>query len=439
MALKIGSRSRTIWYPQRIVGADPSPAVGYVVPLSAESTLSPGQTPIEAPVFMGARRPFGSVPSEITVNGGNPIGMEFEFAGVLLKLLTGASAPPILMNDGRYLHYFPWDFPGYFEQQDEFPGNDGVTAVTRLTDCMLNTVKLAYAVAGPAQFDTTAMGTGAEVTSDDMTADLGGTKNDYGYAGVSYFNGYAILDNVKLASVTAFDLTLGNDVQRLGLAFNEGIGEIYDGIPVSEGNLSLKMENLGYYNKAVSQLYFLLECMWANGGLSTADKFFLAQMPQAKFFRKRPGAGGKQAKQVGQPFRIEIPDLTADGDNAMAPFMFSAKGPFTIPPATDNTVDIVVDGGSPITKTLTAGSRTAAQIVADLGSIAGATADVWPSNVSGIGSRIRIRSNTKGVNGSIAISAGLSRDALGFMDNNDAGYAPAHAHLFLLNAHSTQY
>jgi hypothetical protein len=295
----------------------------------------------------------------------------------------------------------------------------------RSSGIRINSMGFTQEVAGFGRYTMNLMGSGRE-----LQTSLDPTPTDDGFEAASYFNGSISKNGLALSSATAFSLTLGNAVSRQEALFNQGIASgINPGNFTIEGNLGLIYEDLDFYNQAVNEDIITLECMWTNKPIDLATSWLRVLINAARLSRGTPRMGGNAGLTVTQRFRGQKPLL------GFLPEVFSSVGPFNIVGPAIN-LGIKVDGGGTITKVLTAGAtRTAAQVVADIGSIAGGVAEVWNG-------RVRIKSSTPGALGSIAIDttvANSAHAALGFDAVVRTGYPPTACVVEWFNGLSTDY
>lgn len=447
MAQYKGSRSRVLLYPETALGQDPGAPVGYVIPLTAQTQGAQAtQARVEAPIFMGNRLPFSSILGMCSAQGTYPIGLDRKFIGVLLKMMTGASVAPAanFAGTGKYLHYFQiiGNDPLSFQLQSEYQESPGV--FRRGRGYRAGTMKYGFSASGPVTYGLDVMGIGDEVYTD-----LAGTKTDYGYAAMSYFNGMLKKGSTILGTVTGFNWGPGNNLTRQDVAFNGGLA--YDtiaGNAILQGDLTLIFETAGglaaFYNDALNDSQVTLECAWTDLPLSLWTEGLFMRIPLVKFSRGPIPVGGIQGLTLQQTMRAEY-DPTATGICAAPGFIISNLGPWTVPSPAN--LGFKVDGGGTVTKALTAGSgRTATQIVADLnasGGIAGATAEVFPDTAAGgVGQHFRVRTNTNGTGGSIQCDTSVANSQhtlVGFSNTVFTGKAPDAWHSWVINSLSAQY
>jgi len=464
MAVRKGSRSRVILYPETTLGVDPGAPVGVVLPLNASTAgVSPTQARLDAPVWMGNRLPFSSILGMKTATGNYPVGLEFTAFGWLLKMFTGASVAPLQNTggaSGAYAHYFQMlgNDPLPFQLQHEYleagasTQFSGVPAIKRSRGVRGNGLKWAFSPSGPVVVGFDAMGTGDEVFTD-----LGGTKNDYGYAGKSYFNGMLVKKTPAfpagqiLANVSGFNYAPSNNLSRVDVAFNDGLAnDEIAGNTILSGDMTLLFrtdDDLQFYNEALNDNICSLVCLWADLPLDQCVNFLEVTIPLVKFSRGAINVGGPSALSLMQTFRGEY-DSTATGQCALAPFVLTKV---MIPPTgitvpNPSNLGFKIDGGATVTKALTPGSNyTATQLLTDLsatGGITGCTIDGYPQKPSGAYGHVRLRSNTKGTGGSIQCDTTVANSAhalFGFNNTVYTGKAPDFQHVFLVNQQSTTY
>lgn len=464
MAVRKGSRSRVILYPETTLGVDPGSPVGVVLPLNASTAgVSPTQARLDAPVWMGNRLPFSSILGMKTATGSYPIGLEFLTFGTILKMFCGASVAPVNLAGGAsgvYAHYFQMlgNDPLPFQLQHEYleaGGSSqfsGVPAIKRSRGCRANNMRFSFSPSGPVVYNFDAMGIG-----DEAFTDLGGTKTDNGYTGKSYFNGMLVKKTPAfpagqvIAHCTGFNWNPGNNLSRVDVAFNDGLAtDEIAGNSSLTGDLTLLFrtdEDLQFYNEALNDNICSLVCVWADLPLDQCTSFLEITIPLVKFSRGPINVGGAAALSLQQTFRGEY-DPTAAGQCALAPFVltkaFATPSGITVP--SPSNLGFKIDGGGTVTKALTPGSNyTPLSLLTDLsasGGISGATIDGYPQKASGAYNHVRVRSNTKGPTGSVQVDTTVANSAhalFGFNNTSYVGKAPDWMHVWLLNSQSTQY
>lgn len=437
MTQRLGSKSRALMYEESTPEQDPGAPVGYVLDTSARTDFAISRERIMAEIYRGNRQPFGSILGMVRAQGGIPQGLEYRTVGRVMKVMQGGTSGAPVATGGGYLHYIPLSstlIPGTMQVQYEWLETPAIYA--RAKAVKVNAMRFAFQPAGVCTYALDLMATGK-----DAYTDLAGTKNEEAYVGQSYFNGFLELNAVSQAGVTNFSLALSNDLSREDVCFRNGLaGAINPGIAGAVGDLEMMFEDLNYLNQAIANSPLPLEMMWANAPMASATQFLYIVLPQTVFDQGPLGVGGREGLRLPQAYRAEFPDSSASGANALPAFAFSNKETFNIG-ASSFQLGIKIDGGGTITKVLTQGAtRTAAQVVADIGAVTGGSADVWPKDALGAGGRVRIRTNTKGVGGSVQIDTGVANSAhtaLGFDGTVRTGKAPSAYHAFLFNDIST--
>lgn len=418
---------------------------GFILPIDGPDTFFSTAPLQEAPVFMG---PPGEapdeVPGEINASGVTGLGLEFNIIGFLLKAFFGSSVAPVA-TAGGFLHYFPLVAPPSTVQlQKEWL--DGTPQYMRNKGVYLDTLTLPTSTSGAQKAQPNWMGYGDELNTatDGSAANLGGTKTNLGYAATSSFYGSLYYNGVSLATVVSFPPALTRKISRQSVAYNGGIaGALNAGLVRASGPLELMYttsRNLQDYDDAIQGRKLPIEVVWADQRLQSVGAFLYLALPQVTMERRGPAVGGEVGFTFPQTFKLRF-DLT---NSALAAFILSGLGPFTFVGGTSDTLGVKIDGGStqPISM-VTSGPQTAAQVAATInGTLTGGVAEVFPGSAAGVGGRLRIKSNTKGPNGSVQVITGTTHSAhtvLGFDGVTRAGKAATSMHAFLFNGRNLQY
>lgn len=419
---------------------------GFIMPIDGADTYFTAQPLQEAPTFTG---PPGEapdeVPGEITASGGMRLNLDFIFSGHVAKAFTGGSTVPVA-TAGAYMHYFPLAVPPLSGcvQKEWLDGT--IAEYLRIAGTFVDTWTLPTSTSGAQKSQLALMGYGIEynTATDGSLANLGGTKTRPAYKATSSFYGSLYQNNTSLATVVNFPPALSRKMSRQSVAFNGGIaGSINAGLPRAQGALELiydKSRNLADYDLAVQATPVEIGVVWADRKLTSINAFLYLALPYVILERRGPAAGGEQGFTFPQNFKLAF-DPTA---SQMPGFVVSANGPWTFVAATTDKLGIKIDGGGTQTITLTTGSsQTAKQVCATINAtLTGGVAEVFPGDAGGVGGRFRIRTNTRGTSGSVAIDTTVTHSAhsmLGFDSVVRAGKAASSMHVYLLNSQSLQY
>lgn len=401
---RLGSLSRLCIIPETSWNQDPGAPVSHVLPLSGQGGFKTDQALIEAPIFTGTRFPFGVVTGNTTAAGRIPLQLEFNTMARIFRRFFGSggySRP----GSGK-LHRFkiPTDNSGPESFQLEAQFLEATPVYVRAKGCYAGSIGLQYSTEGVAGYDLEVMGSGAEAYTT-----LDATPEDDGYSAVSYFNGFAKLNQLGLVGLTEFSANLDGGLSRQDVAFNGGIaGGINSGAINARGRLGLTFRTTGagaeddlyYYMLAVNNTEVEIECVWTDLPPDIATKFLRFRGIATRFSRSAPQPGGAAGLIIGQDWQI-IRSTAAD----IKPEIFGTiLGPYNIGAATDQFA-AKIDGVAK-TVTLTNGAaRTAAQIVAELNAdapfFAVAEADVFLG-------RVRIKSRTAGTGGSVQFDTAVA-------------------------------
>lgn len=422
-----GIKTRQIFYPERSgFGIDPSPAVGYLMPLADEAGFGTSDSLVRAPIFKGTRKPDGVVNGMITAEGENPYGMEFRTFPRVLREFFGVGGYVRPGGGSTSLHkmFIPIDPDaemGSCQIQEE--SRETPTQYIRNRGVRPGTINLSYANEGVARWGGGFMGSGDEVRTN-----LGGTVNDEGYKAVSYFNGHARLNGYYLVGMTDFSLSLDGGLSRADAAFRGGVAASinYGAINVT-GRLGLMFStagsapenNLNFYDMAVNQTPVPLEVMYTDAPPAISDSWCRIILAATRFSRRGFRPGGAAGKLITQDYQL-IDDASAD----IAAEKFSInRGPYTL--TTNNKLGIKVNGGATIPITLGTASTTITLAAA----IAAINANVTFSNLAiaeEFNGRIMLRTIGKGSNYSIQIDTAQTDSAhsiLGFDGVAFTGYS----------------
>jgi hypothetical protein len=281
-----------------------------------------------------------------------------------------------------------------------------------------------YSQNGGATYTVNVMGNGDEA----RTAIAAGAQTEYPFSAVSYFNGYAKINNLSLVGMTDFSMSFENNLTRIDTAFNNGIASgIVAGLMDATGSLGLIMgvaagadpeDTMNFYDMAVNQTDIPIEVLYANGPVATATQWCRIRA-YVRFSRKSWKPGGAAGIMITQDFQL-IPTLSADWSAEI----FNDKvggSTFALVLDVNDQLGIKVDGGATQVVTFTAGAAvTAAALIAEINTqTTGCTADVWNG-------RIRIKSDTTGSTSSLEIdstTAETCHTTLGFLaDTEITGY-----------------
>lgn len=215
-------------------------------------------------------------------------------------------------------------------------------------------------------------GSGATATS------TVGAITDEGYKAVNYFNGYIKKNGISLATVTAFSLSLKNNLSRQDAAFQGGMAAgINAGLGDVSGNLGIIFtieDGFAYYDNAINFDDVTIECMWTDKPLQVGPtKWIRFIMPVNKISRATVNVGGAAGQTNAQTFMAEVAGGTISAEiygTAVLP-----TGTTVTVPAASN-LGIKTNGGGTQTISITAGARTLDQIVTEVAAtLTGGTVD----------------------------------------------------------------
>jgi hypothetical protein len=425
---RIGTASKLIAYLEDTYDADPGSPVGYVIPLSQLSAFNDSQARVEVPAYTGSREAASSVLGIIESKGDFETNMEFEAIGVILKAFVGNSG--YAHDSGSHIHNFLSGFtPGSLQLQKVW--TEPTAQFIRHRGVRVDSMAFTYQPQGPSKYKPSFMGLG-----DIAQTDLSGTVNSPCFQAVSYFNGFLKLDGTTLATVTAFDVTLANQLSRQEVAFNGGVaGAVNAGLNKLTGNLSLLFDttdNLTFYNETVADHQFTLECLWADQGgssLASATKWLRMRFPKVKIMRPSINVGGNAGLVQACQYMIEF-----DCSSGFEAFVLgTVKGPYTITMGSNDQLKVVIDGGSPQTVTIPPATYAdAVALAAAVPTITGATVDAF----NGF---LRITSTATSPSASIVDVQTVANDcytAVGLATGAHDGFG-AHSFLVELNSPKT--
>lgn len=397
---RLGSSSRAVFYPETTWNEDPGTPVGYVMPLRDQSGFGSSDSLIEAPIFTGNALPFGVINGLVNAEGAFPLALEFITIGHFLKTYFGSDGYARPGGGTTSLHHWfiptaSGAVPGSAQVQSSF--QETTAQHIRNKGCRVGGFSFSQDIAGAVSYSMDMIGSGKEATTD-----LGGTVTDNGYSAASYFNGKLKKGSTSLASLAQFSLALACGLSRQDVAFNDGYaGAINQGIHSAKGRLELLFgDDLSFYNEAVNQNEVSLDCLWANGPLSSATRWLRVQMPTVRFARTAPRPGGSAGLLIGQDYMM----IRSDNADVAAEAFGPTLGTYNVTLTTD-VLGVKIDGGATISTTLTASAtKTAAQVVAELQANGSLTA---VADVDEFNGRVRITSKTKGSSSSVQIDTAV--------------------------------
>lgn len=407
MAQRSGTESFLVWYDQPTEDTDPV-TEGYVFPLSAAESYEPAARPLlEVPLWRGnPSEVHAALQGTFNAAGDVPVNLDARFAGRWLKTTLGVGAYSKTAfgaaADARYRHRFGLSAARFATL--EKVSSETPALFHRASNVKINSFSLAGAQQGPAVASLNWMGKGDEVFTQ-----IDATPTRDSFQALSYLDGQIIKGSTVLARVvSSYDFIFNRNLQPTDAFFSAKKAGIPSGQASISGNLGLIFENYDFYNEALNANQLYQEVIYANAPMDSTpgpDMWFRCIKPLTLFGKSSWKAGGAAGILVTQPYRV-VPIPTPGG---VAGEVMSSRGPFTI---TGPNVDlgIKVNGGGTITKTLTTGTRTAAQIDTDIGAVTGGYADVFAN-------RVRIGTSTLGSTGSIAIDTTIGNSAhasLGF-------------------------
>ncbi len=346
--LRLGPRTRTVWYPETTEGADPSPVYGWVMPLSGEAGFSDTQPRVAAPFFTGSTEAEASVLGLIADAGDDPINRDFVFDGHMERALFGDGYAHVATTD---LHeFYSGGTPRTGQVQEEWL--QSVAQYKRHRNVGVGKIQDTFATNGPAVYRVTLIGLGDVLnTADDGgSANLGGTITASTEQPSNYFFGRLILDGVAIGKITAFDLTRDIQLKSVPVGFNDGKG---GGLAYGKLKASVKMtilfntvDNLARYQKAKADGVFTLECLWANlggTGLSLGTRWKRMIMKKVKLPRPKITMGGNNETTEQFDGMIEFDPV---GGGRGGELIGSVKAPVTVVVNSNDVVSLKVDGNT---------------------------------------------------------------------------------------------
>jgi hypothetical protein len=414
-----GVKTRQVMYaePDAAPGTNPGSPVGYILPLADESGFGTEQGRIQAPVFKGKRKPYGSVLGNINAAGEAPYGLEFRTFLRVLRQFVGPNGYTRPGGGTTSLHriFTPTvddSSPGSVQIEDQ--SLETPVQYIRNRYVRPGSINLSYANEGVARYGVSWMGIG-----DELRTSLAGTVNDEGYKAVSFFNGYAKLNGYYLVGMSDFAITFDGGLSRGDAAFRGGIAASVDfGVINISGRLALMFatngaapeNNLNFYDMAVNNQAIPLEVIWTDTNETLSDSWCRIIIPGTKFSRRGFRPGGAAGKLITQDFTVD--DDTAS--NKIAAEKYGIRGPYNIGASTFN-LGVKDTGGSTIITALTQGAaRTTDQVVTELNANVSFSAAFTAENFLG---RVMIRHKTLGAAKSIQVDTATANSAhsiLGF-------------------------
>lgn len=419
---RIGPFTRGIIYPETTRGSDAGITVGYVIPYRDVSGFVIARPEIEAPYYNGSIQGFSTAPGGLDAQGPMPLGLEFQTSGVFLKLPFGANGySRVALVTGSIHNFFPpaaptITNPGSAQIQHEYL--DGAAAkYERARYVLMRSLGLSYAAAGAAPFDVDMVGSGDNV----VDVDLAQTKTEYGYQGVSVFNGMARMAIsalnptwFTLAGIKAFRAGLDLGTVAEDVAFNDGVaGSVNMGMPSLKGNLELMMAGSGsgpefdftFYNYAVNRNLMSYDCVWTDATFAAAPfptAMLRLQIASAQFSRRSTTPAGRLGRTIQQDWQHVLhPTLSKIPADSFG----TVLGPYNIS-GTNNIVSHNIDGLGASSVTLaTNAATTAASVASQLNADGTFTARAFADVFMG---RVRITSKQTGGSGassSVALTA----------------------------------
>jgi hypothetical protein len=409
IAQRIAPFSRLIAYREGTKGSDSGIAGGIVVPLRDKSGFQISRDEVDAPYYNGTAQGWNSAPSLVQAAGALPLGLEFLSSPFFLKMPFGvAGYVRNALVTGSIHNFFPPSAiftPLSCQLQAEY--QETTALYERARYAMIASMAWSYANGGAAPFDISMVANG-----DVAFTDLGGSKTENGYSGVSVYNGQARLAVAALnpswftVQPTAFNATLDTGANRTEAAFNDGVAvAVNPAIPMLKGNLALAQaiggstpeSDFTFLNYAIQRNLMSYDCLWTDatfGASPFPSAYMRLQIASMRFSRRSNQPGGRDDLKTSQPW-MHVFDVTSSKIPAEA--FGTLVGTYNIGAST-NILSINVDGLGAASVTLTQGAaRTATQIVADItadGTIGPrVTADVFMG-------RVRVTSKQTGGAGS---------------------------------------
>lgn len=435
-----GVASRLVFLKETAWNDDTGITAGQVFPLSEASGVESKQDLIKVPNFPGGRLPAGAVTGNATVEGSIPVNMEFKFLGHMLHSLVGNSGyTKTTVGTTKYNHRFviptaDGALPQSFQLEQQ--SLESPITYLRYRGCFLSNLQFTFAQSGGATYTANIMGSGSEARTT-----LDASPDYYGFDAVSYFNGYARLNNLNLVGMSDYSFTLENNLARVDTAFNGGIASgVTAGLMDGNGTLGLIMgvasgsdpeDIMTFYDYAVNQTDIPLEVLYCDKPTALSTQWCRVRS-YVRFQRRSWKPGGAAGLMISQDYQL-IPSLSADWAGEIHNSI-GAGATFNIPASAK--LGVKIDGGSTQPINITQGAaRTVAQVVADLSGLTGGAADVWNGH-------IRIKSSTTGAASSVQIDTGqvdTCHTVLGFDGTSRVGLADTPFIIDLFNAQSASY
>jgi hypothetical protein len=419
-----GVKTREIFYPNEpTLGVDPSSPIGYIMNLVDAAGFGTTRGRTRAPVFKGTRRPDSSVRGNATAEGENPYGLDFRIFPRILKTALGTHGYVRPGGGTSSLHrLFTPTHPDaeMGSAQIQYDSLESPKQSIRNRGVRPGTINMSFATEGVARFGVGYMGVGDEVDTD-----LGGTLVDYPYRAVSYFNGYAKLDNSFLVGMTEFSSSMDFGLARQDAAFLDGqAAAIGYGSVNMTGRLGLMFStagtrpesNLNYYRMATEERLVPIDLVWADKPLDLATMWCRLRM-FVRFSQESFRPGGAAGLMVGQGYQMEV-DETAD---LPAEVFGTIAGPYNLTAST-NVLSVRRNGAAGVPVTLPIGAAvTTDAIVTALNANGTLSPNVDFVNFNG-----RVMARTKGTGSSHTLQidtavADSAHTALGFDGILNAG------------------
>lgn len=436
---RTGLWSQLVCIPETAWDTDPGAPLPFVLPLADAMEFNVDQ-PIEAaPVYVGDALPPQTVDMNLSADMSLPLALEFKTIGRLLKAYFTANGYFQPEGATGKLHRFKiptvvGSRPISFQLLAKHL--EATAQYERATGFLWGGFSFPFMTAGRSTYTATCMGSGTY-----LETSLGGAPTSDGYVPASYFNYRAVINDILVVGLTDFTIEHTNNIARTDVGGRQGkAGAITTGFYGASGSIatiygldgdgieSNANFNALYTNKTV----FPVECLWADLPGDLATKYL-----RQRFFVRI----GKPKKSVGGSAGLVQTaswQLVRSSDAKFAGEVHgNAKGPYTIP-ASGN-LGVKVDGGGTITVSLTAGSRTLAQVVTELNADVTFAADAVASNFLGF---LMITSKTTGSTSSIQIDGTVlntAHTALGLPTTAYAGYSDTPLIVDLWNDYGAAY
>lgn len=378
-------------------------AEAYTFPQTGPADLTAGSPLIRVPLYRGIAELPDAVTGKFAASGGVPSNLDLRFFPRYSTILMGrGNYTKTTLATGKYRHRWGMGEPLLANLQLDSLSPSALTHV--LQEVLPGGFSLAGAATGGAAYSPTFTGSGKKSTNQiDVTPTL------EPYRALSNLNGQVILGTDILGDVVSgFSLNYGTDLQTVDTYFSKYTRLVGAGDLTLTGELSVLYENEDFYNMALNETRPYFECVYGNKPTDQFPTEWVRFMCGAvRLGEGLANYGGKGVLANRQPFE-GVPYDASDETGIPAEIM-TGIGPWTIA-ATDVDLHFKINGGSTITKTLTAGAgKTAANIVSDIGSFTGGFARVW-------GGRAAIVTTGKGAARSVQIvDAGVNsaHDVLG--------------------------